>query len=496
MKRKSIYIKLIPVLFLVVGFFIVSELFKEKELTSFAFDDEQFKVAQSEKELNKMLGNQIKSIDPETMELIEKHGLMDRYENIQIPIMEQQRDLHIESIWNDGLGLLLTYSFSLLPSDQGSSEVPYLSMDQISFEAEGHVPIELTVIDSGPSHFKNWTNEGVVFKDRLYRRVMIQPDYDETIFKTLSSWVSNEQNYKHAQKAITKISRIRFHGVRTVKMVNREEQDHPLDDIVLDYTMDSWNPVIETHEVNQRLELGNGIYIKLTDYENRLYHSRLYMDIGSSHPFSQLKIAVGDQKDFTPVLTDADGRQFISFEHNERMAENRMEIELLAGVYHTDEELVFSITNEELNGFRHALDNGKIHYPLNKTGVINGINLNMPEIRKVEQGPGINYGFNIFMDSSMSEFPHLYLENYTQFVENMKTHFDFEEIMESQAFFEVLDEERSPVKLNLYHMYSNGGGQFFGVEKSVFDQLGEINVRLFNIPNQVDFDKNKVIINQ
>ncbi|MGM7701333.1 hypothetical protein ACSVDE_06365 [Pseudalkalibacillus sp. Hm43] len=497
MKGKNTLAKLLPVLLILGAFFFISEMFKEKERTSFAVDREAFIVVDSEEELKERLGREVQYFDPEMFKLMEKHNLITEIENVNIPVVEEQREFRIESLYNQGLGLFMTYSLDVLPNDESPDDIPYFEFDRLKLTADGEDPLELGVGRHGGFQDQHWQSDGVVFQNRIYRRVVYEPDWNEKVLKTLSSWVNSKEmdNFDHINEAIMKISKIELQEVELVKKGNAGGEKFALQDIALDYQMKSQDPLLESVSVNKSTNLGNGRSITYTDFETRLHQKRLYFEMNSPLELNEVYYKYGKIEGQSSVRKDADGRQYIEIYHdpyNGDLGPDEPTISLLSGSYPTDEELTFTITKDEFQKFRAKMEQDENVYEINRDlGVVNTIDFELVKLEINPNGPHQdNYGFFLKVDPEHEYDRHIYFQSYERYLETIKEHPEAEMHFRGQPMMEVKDQDGNPVRADQH--YSDESGHFYGFEPHSFDEIEELNIRIFNLPMYVDFAENEV----
>lgn len=496
MKGKNTLAKILPVLLILVAFFFVSEQFKEKERTSFAVDREEFVVVDTEEQLKARLATESQDIDPEMLELVEKHNLMTTIDSVNIPVVEEQREFRIESLFNQGLRLFITYSLEVLPNDKDPDAIPHFQFDRLKVTADGQDPLEISMREGHDYQNYHYRNDGIVYKNRIYRRVIVQEDWNEDTMRTLASWVKGSQaeNFDHIDQAIMKISKIELQDVELVKKRKNGEEKFALDDISIDYNMKSWNPLLDTRTINKTVQLGNGNSITYTEFENRLQQRRLYFEMETPHDFAEIHYEVGTMDSYSHLQKDAEGRQYIDIHRFPRSESEESTISLVAATYPTEEEIEFLITEKEFMAFRTVLQENKDSHDINRdVGSINGINFKLVRLERNNNGPNQhNYGFFLNMDNDRRHGPNIHFQNYQRFLETIKDHPEAEVYMKSQPFIDVQDQDGTRIRSD--HYYSDDTGQFFGLDNHDFEKIKELKVRLFNLPMEVKFSENEVLL--
>ncbi len=498
MKGKNTLAKILPVLLILGAFFFISEKFKEKERTSFAVDREEFVVVDTEEQLKARLATELSNFDPQMFELLEKHDLITKIESVNVPIVEEQREFRIESLYNRGLSLIITYSLDVLPNDKNPDDIPHFEFDRLIATAEGEEPLELAVGTHGGHQDYHWQRDGVVYNNRIYRRVFFEHDWDENILKTLSSWADtkDKENFDHIERAIMKISKIELQEAELEKKRNTSNEKFALQDITIDYQMQSQDPLLATFAINETADLGEGRSITYTDVENRLHQKRLYFEMNSPFEFNEVYYEYARMQGQTIIHEDADGRKFFSVYQDPQFETNDLAISLLSGSYPTKEEIKFTITKEDFNRFREKIEQDQDVYEINRDlGKVNTMDFELVKLERNPHGPNRNnYGFFLKVDSNNDYDRHLYFQNYQRYKEIIKEHPEAELHMRNEPFMEVTDQNGNLIPSD--HHYSDESGQFFGIEQPAFESIEELNIRIFNLPMYVDFSENEVSLKQ
>jgi hypothetical protein len=434
-------------------------------------------------------------MDPEMIKLLEKHGFLKQLNGISIPVIEEQRDLQIESLWNQGLSLMLTYSLNVLPSDQKPDEIPYFKFDRLKVTAEGEEPLEIPIMSTDQQSMYNWPNEGVVLDNRIYRRVWIHPEWDENIMKKMSGWMDEKESgeaYDFMDQAVLKINKVAFEEAELV--VKGEEQDRSIavDDIALDYQMQSWDPLLDTIQMDKTVQLGGGESITYKNYEIHLHQQRLYFDMESESEYSKLTYKVNGMTNQSRILEDEDGNRYITIHYYPGIQKEKLSFSLLDGSYPTNKELKFSITEDQLNAFRNGLEQKENVYEINQDlGTINGIAFKLLRLEKTDQGPShLNYGYALEIDSGEDFGLNMRFRNYGNFLKHRGEMVDYEHTIETEPFFEITDQTGEQIYSD--YGFSQGKGRFFGLEVDQFEHVKELNVRYFNLPMKVKFQENEI----
>ncbi|MCF6137274.1 hypothetical protein [Pseudalkalibacillus berkeleyi] len=493
MKGKQTLKKIIPVLLILIAFVFISEKFKEKERTTFAVNREKFVVVDTEKQLKERLANELRYFEPQMFELLEKHDLISKIESVNIPVVEAQREFRIESLYNRGLSLIITYSLDVLPNDEIPDDIPHFEFDRLKVTADGEEPLELSMGSQERYQDYQWKSEGVVYKNRIYRRAVFEHDQNREILKTLSKWVNSKdkENLYHIDQAIMKISNIELQEASLVKQ-NSSNEKFQLENIAIDYKMKSHDPLLESFSINKSANLGDGKTITYSDIEFRLHQKRLYFELNTPVEFNKVHYKYGKMQGQSSIQQDTDGRRFISVYQNPVFDTDDTTISLLSGSYPTNEEIKFTITKGDFQKFREKIAQDENVYEINRDlGNVNSMDFELVKLERNPHGPNQNnYGFFIKVDPKHEYESHLYFQHYKRYTEIIEEHPEAEIHMRNEPFIDVTDQDGNTIQSD--HNYSDDSGQFFGIEQHSFENIEELNIRLFNLPVFVEFSDNHV----
>ncbi|MCF6136520.1 hypothetical protein [Pseudalkalibacillus berkeleyi] len=485
MKSKK-YIKVIAILLVVIAFLFISDRFMKEEKTSFKVDPEQFEIAQSKEELNHLLINHVR-YNKDQLFKITRYDLMTDIEDVEIPLIDEQRDLRIESIWNNHLELIITYSFNMLPSDRSPESIPYLRVNGGSLHPDGKDPITLDFQNHVQPGGKFWPNDGVVLENRMYRRALLVPSIDNEVFEKMSEWIGESKSHEKIYEALDLIHQVDLKGVELVTKQEGGEQSKSVQDIPIEYRFMSHDAILETIELNQTAQLDEQSTITYTKFEKRLKESRIYLSIDSNKPLSSLKYKVNGLRGFDRIYKDENGESYIKapqFRY-QRGNDGEFKLSILSGFYASEDELNFTISKGDLEPIQNGQNEREFKHDL---GEINNVHFKFDEIRRVKGRFGdmdILFYFNVeIMDGFDRD---LNFRIYRDGEQQVDPYYEEREIY---PFIEVKDENNNGVTLGL--LPPGEGTQLFGMTEEDFQKVEELNFRLFNIPQQVDFEENEV----
>lgn len=375
MKSKT-YLKLVPVLILIVAFIIFSDYAKEEAKTSIEIDSEKFTVVDSEDELNMLLSGQSR-YNQDLLLNVEKYNLMTKIEDVKIPLIDEQRDFRIESIWNNRLELILTYSFNVLPSDEDPESIPYLRVNELSFHPDEVDPLNMKVQTHNQVGGNYWPNDGVVFGNRLYRRTILIPALTGKAYEHIRNWSEGTQDL---DKAVELFHHINLKGVELVTKKEDGELTQQVEDIAIDYRFMNANPVLENYELNQSVQLNEQSSVTYREYEKRLYRDRIYLSLQTEPELSTLIYRMNGIRGSNTIQEDGAGNHYIEMSNYLGQSMDDIQFSLLSGLYTTDDELKFTIEKEHIQ----AVQKGENERQLDqKLGEIHDVSFRLDDIRNI-----------------------------------------------------------------------------------------------------------------
>ncbi|WP_261133673.1 hypothetical protein [Bacillus sp. Marseille-Q3570] len=488
MKKKKL-IKIIPVVLIMVAFFLISEKFQERERTAISVDDEKFRVTESKSDLRKQLRFEVDMPDYGFQQRVDEYSLDTEIDDVNVSIMEKRRDFRIHSVVNQHLGLLITYSFNLLPDDEEPNDIPYLLLDRLTYFTEDKKPLEIDVQYPTEQNAFNWPNDGIVYENRLYRRVFIEAD-----FPTL------ENDWTAREGAIEKIHKVELKDVHFIKKDKPEDQPIYIEDITLKSNFIGENTILETKDLEETLQLNETVSIHFKRLETLLYSQRLYLDIGSEDEKTTLRTLIYERNgrpDRAIIEKDEDGNQFLTLPIFEENMTDRFEFKILAAEIPSEEELTFKVTKEELTAYRkRGVDS--IHNINRTLGVVNGTEFTLHTIRPSGSGSdSATIGFEL-KKTNTENYRSSYITDYTSIEEEMESYPEEErDRLEGHPFIQMSDQDGEVIRvLDLYGhgVEDNVHIQYFGIEKEKFKQVEELNVRIWNISNHLNTDEKELNI--
>jgi heat shock protein HspQ len=244
--------KLIIGAVLLIGFVLFTQ-YKKSAEPAWKVNAENFQVINNWDELMKLEEKKYYELKFATRFQILKDA------NKSIPLLNENRTLRIEKTWNHGHQLYILYSVDLLERDKSETEIPKLRVDRVKLTSKDgedfETRAELVEGDTG--------SESYVYKHRLYRSLMIYPQF-ENIHQNDWEKISGSERLEltsvsmNSSKGKIVLDSIAF----KIKPINRD---------LLDET-------IASTSVNQNLTLYDGNEIKVNELEFFQIGTRLTVD--------------------------------------------------------------------------------------------------------------------------------------------------------------------------------------------------------------------------
>ncbi|TLS38233.1 hypothetical protein [Pseudalkalibacillus caeni] len=272
MGKKAILLRVISI-FVIFGGFILYISNDRAQEPSFKVNEDEFTVFE-EKEA--MFEEVYKG--KASTALAASYGLVKKLD-LEFPLIEARRTVSIEQAWYSQEGLFLLYSLELKKEDRNESDIPYLWFDELSFQKEGEKEVRLPVEKSNESIYQNWLTPGVVYKHRIYRGVLVRPDYARVAYdksQTLWEWGKTDSL-----------------ALVSPSLQNREkDQTFKLKDISLPIKANlAQKDALETFQINKEIQMDNGQNIRLDSLEMGINSNRLYFTPGENTPPVQTILA-------------------------------------------------------------------------------------------------------------------------------------------------------------------------------------------------------------
>ncbi|MFD1357738.1 hypothetical protein ACFQ4X_07450 [Fictibacillus halophilus] len=239
---------------LLIGFVIFTQYEKNAE-PAWKVNTENFTVLDSWEELmnfEKMKYNDLKFVD---------HFNLFKNSDISVPLSNEHRTLRIEKTWNNGFQLYVLYSVDLKERDKDEGDVPSLNVEKIKLTSKQSKDF-LGIAELYPGET---SSEGYVFKHRLYRSMMIHPEFNNAV-NSQEDWEEVMKSNRFELNDITMNSK---KGVTNLKPI--AFQVEPAQIVGLP-------KAIESIPVNQTLLVNNGDEIRLKNMEFYQIGSRIMLD--------------------------------------------------------------------------------------------------------------------------------------------------------------------------------------------------------------------------
>ncbi|KZE66030.1 hypothetical protein AWM68_06525 [Fictibacillus phosphorivorans] len=226
--------KIIIGVLLLIGFVLYTQYDKRAE-PAWKVNSDQFHIVSDWDELmdmEKLKYNELRFVD---------HFKLLKDSQISIPIPNEQRKMHIERTWSHGHQMYILYSVDLLERDKDEFEVPRLFVEKIKLSSKKGKDFDLPV-DLFPGET---SNNGMVYKHKLYRSIMIHPLFDGLTSQEDWDEVLSSERYElsdlsvSSKKNITKLKPIAFKVNPTSNIL----KPHTIDSVNLNQTLS-----IQDHE--------------------------------------------------------------------------------------------------------------------------------------------------------------------------------------------------------------------------------------------------------
>ncbi|MGM7701334.1 hypothetical protein ACSVDE_06370 [Pseudalkalibacillus sp. Hm43] len=466
MKSKT-YLKLLPVLILIAAFIIVSNYAKEEASTSFEVDRENFKVVDTEDELESLLAGQSR-YNGDLLIKAYQYDLMKEIEGVKVPLIDEQRDFRVESMWNHRLDLILTYSFNLLPSDKIPEAIPHLRVNELTYHPDDDDPLNMTVQTHNQVGGNYWPNDGVVYENRLYRRTVLIPVMTEDLYDQIRNWSEGPSNFNDAAESIHQVD------LKNIELVTKKEngaETKTMEDVEIPYRFQEFNPKLETFQLDQSVDLKEQSSITYTKFDKHLYDDRLYFSLQTKTELRTLTFRVNGMMGNSSILKDEEGHTYIQLHHYPSLLNDEIQFSLLSGLYTTGDELDFTIEKEHLQ----AVQNGGKERRLERDiGEIHDVSFRLEDIRSLgEVFEGSDYAITIAVEAEGDRDLHFRPD-------------DEEEPLHANPIIDVRDQDGESVRINLLPT-SGSASQMIGLTKKDFKKVEALHIKIYNISKQVNF---------
>ncbi len=471
--KNNKHLKLIPVLILILGFILFSNYAKEKTNTTFEVDRDNFKVVDSVAELNAFLAGQAR-YNGDLLLKVDRYGLMKEIEGVKVALIDEQRDFRVDSIWNHRFELILTYSFNLLPRDKDPDAIPYLRVNQLTFQPDHGDPLNLEVQTHNQVGGNYWPNDGVVYENRLYRRTVLVPHMTEKAYDQIRNWVDGPSDFDEAAKSIHQVA------IKNIELVTKKENGVELktmEDVEVAYRFQEFNPKLETFELNQSVVLNDQTSITYTKFDKHLYGDRIYFSLQSEHELRTLKYRLNGITGYGYIQKDEEGQSYIQINHYPRQATDEIQFSLLSGFYTTGDELSFTIEKKHLQAVQNGGNEQRFGREL---GEIHDVTFRLENLIILgERFEESDYAITITVEAKDDERDLHFRPDHG------------EEVLHTNPIIDVRDQDGESLQINL--LPSAGSAlQMIGITEGDFKKLEELHIRIYNIPKQVHFPEKEM----
>ncbi|WP_257350455.1 hypothetical protein [Pseudalkalibacillus decolorationis] len=487
-------LKVFLVITMIAVFFLISEWFKHNEETSFAVDTDAFNVVESKEALEKKLIAGMKFYDSETLKKVYEHDFATDLDHVEVSILESNRKLRIEKVWEDNLGFLVTYSLNLLPDDKKPGSVPYLSMNRISLQAKGKDPLELGIDVSISNSPYRWVSEGIVYENRLYRMIWIDTKKTEQTNQTLTNWVKDEDQLKSTEDAIRLIEDVSFEEIELVH-ITKEKSATKVDDITFHMDLGKRNKVLKSIKLNKKVDIGSGNHVLFKRLDVYLKNSRLYLEFpNQSETFQKITFKINDYVHTSGLLQNGNGEFYLIVPNMEPIAgDNKLNIQLINGINPSEKEIKFTITAKELHSFKKVVKDKAANPIANTTQLlidhkVGNYGENEFVLKKLVK-KGRTVGYELYVNNKNKRYVDIWFMTKEQKEKIPKKY-----RAGNQPMLEVTDRNGTPLKIEKNYGLSTKRGKslYYGFKAKQFKQTDEIHVKLLNIPEIQTFSKNQI----
>jgi hypothetical protein len=239
---------------LLIGFVIYTQYEKNAE-PAWKVNTENFTVLDSWEELmdfEKMKYNDLKFAD---------HFNLFKNSDISVPLSNEHRTLRIEKTWNNGFQLYVLYSVDLKERDKDEGDVPRLNVEKIKLTSKQNKDF----LGTAELYPGETSSEGYVFKHRLYRSMMIHPEFNNAV-NSQEDW---EEVMKSNRFELNDINMNSKKGVSNLKPIAFQVEPAQIKGIP---------KAIASIPVNQTLHVNNGDEITLKNMDFFQIGSRIMLD--------------------------------------------------------------------------------------------------------------------------------------------------------------------------------------------------------------------------
>ncbi|WLD91505.1 hypothetical protein [Alkalihalobacillus sp. AL-G] len=495
MKQKKQTVRALVIILVVIGFFYISERFHEKEQTSLAVNEEVFQVADSLDEMRELQLSNMDRYQADQLRRVYRYNLINEFENIEIPVMELNRDLKIHESWNDMFSFYLLYSVNILPGDDKPDSIPSLNFKGFTLhnDSEESIRLDIDHLLHGQNGFSK-LSKGVVYNGRLYRSLWIHPRVNEITFEKLFEWTDvKEPTFSNMNKVFQQVEKISFNNVMLVDSSKSETQ---IKEISLKMNFTSGKDPIAKIPVNKTIEYGDSQSIHFTELIVGLRYRRLYFEASEEKLMQLYSNINGMSRDYM-VQQDENGKTFIHLPENLNKPTDEYVLKLKNTVVHSDKELLTTITSKELEAFKTKLAEAQItakHEIDREIGTVDQQTYLLHQIKTNAHGSeGVTLGFELKVEWPQQQvhLMDLRFQDYTGYQKHNEDHIKIRNYY-PYSFIEVSDHNGKPIEIIDRYQYDNTS--FFGLEKEVFKDLREINIRLFHLPKRLSFSENEITI--
>ncbi|WP_349410666.1 hypothetical protein [Pseudalkalibacillus sp. SCS-8] len=346
--------KALPVIIVIVLFILLGQQLLKEEQTSFAVDEEAFTVFDTYEEI--LMYSRFSS--DHYWALLEKareYNLIHRFEDKVFPLNQTHRTIQIHEVWNADNDFYLLYSINLLPKDENPSDVPYITMSDITVHnAEDQQASLYIPYQKDKDMFRN--RDGLVYDNRFYRSLWIRSEIDGSFYTSIHEWEGIDYKNKPIDyRWVNAVEKVTFDNL----ILTAPQTDIQMDPIQLDMTLTDMDEPLEVIELGNEVTLMPGTSIKLERIEYGLRNTKLYVELGDNEQeIRHLSFMVNSMAWDSFIETDENGDSYLNL-WNELSNFDQSNILFTEALVPEEKELTYQLTEQDMNAYKEMLQNGE-----------------------------------------------------------------------------------------------------------------------------------------
>lgn len=335
------------------------------------------------------------------LEKIDRFGFL-KDSNKAINLNEKYRTLRIEKIWNMGERFYFLYSIDIKERDKDESDVPRMTVKKMKLHTKNGEEFTAPAHEYQGNY--SLSNEGFVFKHRLYRSLMVflMPD--------------NEEQLNMDWELLTNIDGIEL---KEIDLADRSGLTS-MEDINLRISSDNpYTKVIHKINIDKPFTYDSNKQARILAYEYLLYEQRLSLELPDINKnmvgFSGTLNDDTFNYQWDIIGTDKKGYHLQMYENPfELNRNNKSSITLNESVHKSDKTYRWSIPVEDIKRFNSNLDQ-----PLERNLVINNendIKIMYEGLTMYDGSPKIKFSFtrtNNQLPNNLNLIPERFVEDHS-----------------------------------------------------------------------------------